>query len=203
VVVVNDGGYVTIEEGGHVGKLFVYTGGIAELCCDAIVDQAYECGGAVYGSTEHVHFAAVSIHFGSLYGDRYMTLHEGSVMWDTNICGGELNLHNNSHMEGGEVFGEINIHGGYHSELVIEKGGTAFIDGGVIMDIEAKEGSRVVIFKDAAIFNGEFHGKVEYAGKDFYNNPNFVNCHCDKDIEYFDLGDVLSKKASDLLSEED
>ena len=197
-VMVLNGGYLTIEEGGHIDKLYVYAGGIAEPCEGAIVDHVLELGGAFYGSAANIHFNAVYLTDGNIAEDQYATIHEGSMMRSCNIRG-KLDAHDNSYTYMCCVYGEFDIHGGYHEHVIVEPGGTVFIDGGIVKHLVAAKGSRVVIFKGGSLFDCEFHGTVEYCGDDFDLDPNIVNCNNDEDITYFTLDDKLS--INDALDE--
>ena len=179
-VLILDGGSVYVEEGGHIGKVYVHTGGILEVCSGGKVDLVYELGGAAWGCVDK--FAASKLWcegeeegYTAIKKDQYCTLHEGAVMWDVEVEG-KVETHDNTYATGLTVRGELDICGGYVEDTDVV-GGTIFFTAGVAMDIHADRNSRVVIMRGAKLLNCQFDCDVDYAGDDWWNDPNHVNVH--------------------------
>ena len=183
-VVILDGGSVYVEEGGHIGKVYVHTGGLLEVCSGGKVDLVYELGGAAWGCVDK--FAASKLWcegeekgYTAIRKDQYCTLHEGTVMWDVEVEG-RVETHDNTYATGLTIRGDLDICGGYVENIEVV-GGTIFFTSGVAMDIHADRNSRVVIMRGAKLFNCKFDCDVDYAGDDWWNDPNHVNVHVASD----------------------
>ena len=199
-VSVLDGGYVTIEEGGHVGKIIVHLGGIVELCEGAIVDTVLEYGGSTYGDTKNTYFITNGLRHGVIGADQYATIHDGTFMYDC-VVDGKLDAHDNSRSSGCTIIGEMHIHGGIHEFITVKEGGEVFLEGGSVSRLTAEPGSRVVIFHGAHINIGELYGEVEYEGDDFESAPGIIDCQSKQKVKLFHIDDKLS--VDDMLDELD
>ena len=185
---------------GHVGKLIVNLGGIAELCEGAIVDTVLEYGGSAYGDTENTYFITNGLRHGVIGADQYATIHDGTFMYGC-IVDGKLDAHDNSRSSGCTIIGEMHIHGGIHEFITVKEGGKLFLEGGSVSRLAAEPGSRVVIFCGAHINMGELHGEVEYEGDDFESAPGIIDCQSKQTVKLFHIDDKLS--VDDMFDELD
>ena len=188
-VSIYDGGSVIVEEGGRLNDVHVHYGGSLEICSGAYVSNIFENGGAVEGYPMHSsEFMTTTFQDGKIEKDHFTTIHNNVMMKGINIEG-TVHASQGSLSIGIRVCdgGSYTLYGGWHRDIVVEKGGHLYICADAhVCNLTAEKGSVVEIWEGAAIINGTLDGRILYSGKDLKKDQHvIITSFKRRDVEYF------------------